>query len=241
MLNRTASFGARPPILNSPEELLVVLHGYMGHAGSARQCFFHANPNYTKRGREVVFLDAPIIKQVKNSSSRRQWFELPGYELGQPFVWPEESWSDLNQQATEFNNTLDDLLQQRNLSSQQLILMGFSQGGMLALHAGLRRAASPRAVIAMSCMLLIPSNYTCYERDVSSRPPVLLLHGGRDQIISSDQMIQTQRQLETLRVQTEFETVPNASHRMEQVCQMARIDKFLHGIAKPRSSSELNC
>ena len=39
-----------------------------------------------------------------------------------------------------------------------LALVGFSQGTMMALHVGLRRAAAPAAIVGYSGMLVLPDD-----------------------------------------------------------------------------------
>jgi phospholipase/carboxylesterase len=56
--------------------------------------------------------------------------------------------------------------------------MGFSQGAMTALHAGLRRKVPPRAVLAFSGGLLV-SDLPAQR----ARPPVLLVHGEEDEVV----------------------------------------------------------
>ena len=63
------------------------------------------------------------------------------------------------------------------LPPERLVLAGFSQGAMLALHLGLRRAVPPAAIIGFSGLLAGP------PPPEGSRPPVLLTHGDADTVI----------------------------------------------------------
>ena len=60
-----------------------------------------------------------------------------------------------------------------------MALVGFSQGTMMALHAGLRRAHRRQrssAIPASSCCPTEPRR-TLLPRDIKAKPPVLLIHG----------------------------------------------------------------
>jgi phospholipase/carboxylesterase len=63
--------------------------------------------------------------------------------------------------------------------------VGFSQGTMLALHAGLRRARAPAAILGYSGELVAPEHQ---DRAVPPKPggkppPILLIHGNQDEVI----------------------------------------------------------
>ena len=65
------------------------------------------------------------------------------------------------------------------LTASALALAGFSQGGMMSLHCGLRHAAPPAAIVSFSGALLRHDDLA----DGASYPPVLLVHGTDDQIV----------------------------------------------------------
>ena len=53
---------------------------------------------------------------------------------------------------------LDAELARRKLPPSALALVGFSQGTMMALHVGLRRAAAPAAIVGYSGMFVLPDD-----------------------------------------------------------------------------------
>lgn len=66
------------------------------------------------------------------------------------------------------------------LPDSALAVMGFSQGAMLALFAGLRGAPAPAAILAYSGALLAPASLAV---ELAQRPPVLLVHGEADGVV----------------------------------------------------------
>ena len=76
-------------------------------------------------------------------------------------------------------------LTRRNLPPSALALVGFSQGTMMALHVGLRRAVAPAAIVGYSGMLVTPNDgpAEAMAAEIKSRPPVLLVHGDSDELI----------------------------------------------------------
>ena len=90
----------------------------------------------------------------------REWFPLT-------FRDPNERWLGVNTAAPVLEAFLDAELARRNLPPQALALVGFSQGTMMALHVGLRRAVPPAAIVGYSGMLVMPRRR---DRRTPSRP-----------------------------------------------------------------------
>ena len=71
-------------------------------------------------------------------------------------------------------------LERAELPSDAVAMMGFSQGAMMVLHAGLRRNPPPRAILAYSGAM---RDGLELEADITGRPPVLLVHGEADDVV----------------------------------------------------------
>ena len=80
---------------------------------------------------------------------------------------------------------LDAELARHNLPPSALALVGFSQGTMMSLHVGLRRAVPPAAIVGYSGMLILEGDTDTegYKPQIRARPPVLLIHGDSDDLI----------------------------------------------------------
>ena len=68
------------------------------------------------------------------------------------------------------------------LPRDRLVLVGFSQGTMMALHVGLRRAVAPAGIVGYSGLLAGPEHLG----EITARPPILLVHGEADDLIPVD-------------------------------------------------------
>lgn len=71
-------------------------------------------------------------------------------------------------------------LDRLGLPADAVALMGFSQGAMMALHAGLRRRPPPRAILAYAGALLDTPDLAAA---CTGHPPVLLVHGEADEVV----------------------------------------------------------
>ena len=67
-----------------------------------------------------------------------------------------------------------------DLLPEQVVIFGFSQGTMKALHVAPRREDELAGVVGFSGRLLDPESLA---DEVQSRPPVLLLHGDEDDVV----------------------------------------------------------
>ena len=67
-----------------------------------------------------------------------------------------------------------------DLPQDAVALMGFSQGAMMALHAGLRRRPPPRGILAYAGALLDTPDLAAA---CTGHPPTLLVHGEEDEVV----------------------------------------------------------
>ena len=74
---------------------------------------------------------------------------------------------------------IDAKLARLALPADAYAIMGFSQGAMTALYAGLRRAVPPRAILAYSGRLLAADRLD----EANGKPPVVLVHGEVDEVV----------------------------------------------------------
>lgn len=107
----------------------------------------------------------------------RQWFPLTLRD-------PREFWRGVTYAAPGLEAFLDRELARHGLPASKLALVGFSQGAMMALHVGLRRAAAPAAILGYSGLLVLEDGRGPESlKPAGSVPPVLLVHGDRDEVV----------------------------------------------------------
>ncbi|HUZ63034.1 MAG TPA: phospholipase [Acetobacteraceae bacterium] len=91
-------------------------------------------------------------------------------------------------------------------------LMGFSQGAMTALFAGLRRPVAPRAILAFSGALLAPETLPV---EIANRAPTLLVHGEQDQVVPITRSQDAERTLREAGVPVETLWCPRLAHGID--------------------------
>jgi phospholipase/carboxylesterase len=141
----------------------------------------------------------------------RQWFALT-------FRDPEERWIGVNKAAPILERFLDAELARRALPPSALALVGFSQGTMMALHVGLRRASAPLAIVGYSGLLVEPpaAQAAKFAAEITSRPPVLLVHGDRDELIPVEALFHAANGLGALGVPVEWHVAAGIGHGIDQ-------------------------
>lgn len=108
---------------------------------------------------------------------------------------------------------IDATLADHGLGPDRLLLVGFSQGTMMALHVALRRAEAVAGIIGHSGMLAGPE---LLATEIRSRPPVLLTHGADDPLIPAVAMQQAETILAEAGVAIEAHVRPGLGHGIDQ-------------------------
>lgn len=118
---------------------------------------------------------------------------------------------------------VDHIAQKHNLSHSQIVLMGFSQGGLLALMTGLLYAPTIKGVIGASAVPLSINSALSID-EVKSLPPVLLTHGTDDDVVPYIGAQITQNTLKNLGCKVQMHTVAGMGHGIDDSSQQAMTD-----------------
>jgi phospholipase/carboxylesterase len=138
-------------------------------------------------GVRFVFPHAPVRPVTLNGGMRmRAWFDVRSLERGGAV-----DLEGIGQAARSVCALIADE-QARGVPAARIVLAGFSQGGAMALHVGLRHGERLAGIMGLSTFL--PTLATLErERDVANvTTPVFLAHGQDDPLIplESAQMLQ---------------------------------------------------
>jgi len=195
------------PRTGAARRLVVFLHGYGADGNDLIELGRVWQPFLS----DAAFVSPHAPEPCAGAPMGRQWFALT-------FRDPEERWKGVNAAAPILNRFLDAELGRRSLPASALALVGFSQGTMMALHVGLRRAPAPAAIVGYSGLFVLPNGAgpEAVVADVLARPPVLLIHGDRDELIPVQALFQATQALAALEVPTEWHISPGIGHGIDQ-------------------------
>src|SRR6202030_648262 len=107
---------------------------------------------------------------------------------------------------------IDESLEERALVSGELALVGFSQGTMMSLFVGLRRAEPVAGIVGFSGRLLAPE---LLASGLRSRPPILLFHGTEDPLVPYSSLAAAETTLKAAGVRVETVTSFGIGHSID--------------------------
>lgn len=185
-----------------PNALVILLHGYGSNGDDLISSAALVQPFLPDAG--FVAPEAP--SQIPHMANARQWWPIESFS-------PVERASGADAAASGLDMFITHELAQAQLPDDRLLLIGFSQGAMMALHVGLRRQQPIAGIIGISGMLVAPERLAA---DIRSRPPVLLVHGTEDQVVPFRSMEMASRTLAAVDVRVETHVSPGLGHSVAQ-------------------------
>jgi phospholipase/carboxylesterase len=195
------------PRSGKARQLVVFLHGY----GADGNDLIDIGRAWQGLLPDAAFVSPHAPEPCGQAPVGRQWFPLT-------FRNPDERWIGCNKAAPALDRFLDSELARRNLPPTALALVGFSQGTMMALHTGLRRAAAPAAIVGYSGIFVLPEKAAAGAAggEITARPPVLLIHGTEDDLIPAAALFQGAQALAALEVPVEWHLSEGIGHGIDQ-------------------------
>jgi phospholipase/carboxylesterase len=195
------------PRSGTAKQLVVFLHGY----GADGNDLIDIGRAWQQVLPDAAFVSPHAPQPCGQAPTRREWFPLTSRD-------PDERWTGVNAAAPPLNAFIDAELKRRSLPDSALALVGFSQGTMMALHLGLRRANAPAAIVGYSGMLVVPEDIDAdkFAAEIRSRPPVLLVHGDQDQLIPVQALMHATQGLAALEIPVEWHISAGVEHGIDQ-------------------------
>jgi phospholipase/carboxylesterase len=186
-----------------PRQLVVLLHG----VGADGHDLIELAPRWSQAAPEAVFVAPHAPFPYEGAPFGRQWFSIADRT-------PARMEAGVRHAARVLGRFLEAELAGRVLpASAPLVLMGFSQGAMTALFAGLRRRPAPTAILAYSGALLAPDSLAA---ELAGRPPVLLVHGEADETVPVAASRAAEQALRAAGVPVEAHYVPRLGHGIDE-------------------------
>jgi len=187
----------------APRSLVILLHGY----GSNGDDLIGLVPYWREALPDTLFLSPNAPQPCPGAPGGRQWWALESLS-------PEVRAAGVRVSAPVLNAYIDSQLAKYGLTEDRLALVGFSQGTMMALHVGPRRAKPIAGILGYSGMLADPD---ALAAEVVTKPPVLLVHGDADEVLPVSALYQAQTRLEALGFQTGTYVSPGLGHSVDDL------------------------
>lgn len=185
-----------------PDALVVLVHGY----GSNGADLISLAPLIQPVLPTAAFVAPNGPSQIPRMAAAHQWWPIETFSMA-------ERAAGASAAAPGLDAFLTAELQAADLTSERLLLIGFSQGTMMSLHVGLRRPDQVAGIIGISGMLVAPDRL---EAEIRSRPPVLLIHGTADDVVPFQSMDLAETALKGAGVPVEKHALPGVGHSVDQ-------------------------
>lgn len=161
----------------TPKATIIWLHGL----GADGHDFTHIVPELQIPERlalRFIFPHAPIRPITVNNGYRmRGWYDITGFSLAS---------REDEAGITETAQAIHKLIQHENnlgIPSNKIILGGFSQGGAIALHTGLRYPETLAGIMALSTYLPLAAKLPVERQAANQATSIFLAHGISDSVI----------------------------------------------------------
>lgn len=152
--------------------VVVFLHGY---GANGADLLGLADP-LSDHLPDTLFIAPDAPENCAGSPMGFQWFPIPWIDGSSE----EEAERGMQAAADDVNAFLDAILVDEDLLPEQMVLFGFSQGTMMALHVAPRREDEIAGIVAFSGRLMSPD---LLKDETLSRPAILLVHGDADDVV----------------------------------------------------------
>jgi phospholipase/carboxylesterase len=183
-----------------PKQLVVLCHG----VGADGRDMIELAPIFGPALPDALFIAPDAPESYDMAPFGRQWFSIGNID-------PDKLGQGVRSAAEALDAFLDAELVRLGLSSYALI--GFSQGAMTALFAGLRRPQAPAAILAYSGALIDPQSLSA---EIKNHAPVLLAHGEADDIVPAFRSRDAAVLLRAAGVPAQLVFSPNLGHSIDE-------------------------
>jgi len=186
----------------NPKAAVIWLHG-LGADGHDFEPIVPELIGPGERALRFVFPHAPIRPVTLNGGfAMRAWYDLVSLERR----GPEDEAGIRASQAT-----VEELIRRENargIATSSIVLAGFSQGGALALFAGIRYGEKLAGIMGLSCYLLLAGRLAAERAAANQATPIFLAHGLQDPIVAPLLGEQARAILEAAGYPVEWHTYP---------------------------------
>ncbi|MEO9079123.1 MAG: dienelactone hydrolase family protein [Rhodanobacter sp.] len=165
-----------------------------------------------------VFPHAPVMPvTINNGMPMRAWYDIVGFDLQ---ARQDEAGVRSSMREVE---ALIAREHDRGVPSERIVLAGFSQGGAIALAAGLCHAQKLAGIVALSTYLPITAVVTAERHAANAATPIFWGHGSADPVVLMQRGVDARDLLQSLGYTVDWHTYP-MTHAVcaEEIAELRR-------------------
>ncbi|WP_397544359.1 dienelactone hydrolase family protein [Roseovarius salis] len=171
-MTRVLQAGRKGPHSGTTRSVVVFLHGYGANGADLLGLADILGEHLP----DTLFVAPDAPEAIPMMPGGYQWFPIPWIDGSSE----EAAERGMMAAAQDLDAFLDALMVDEDVLPEQVVLFGFSQGTMMALHVAPRRDDEMAGIVGFSGRLLSPD---LLKEEVQSRPPVMLIHGDQDDVV----------------------------------------------------------
>lgn len=181
--------------------IVLLLHGY----GSNGADLISLAPHWQQVLPDTLFLAPDAPEHCPGAPGGYQWWDLSTLSV-------EALAAGAARVAPALNAYIDEQLERHGLAEDRLVIVGFSQGTMMALHVGPRRERQVAGIVGYSGML---TDALSLSHELRTKPPVLLIHGTADPVVPIAAMHKAKSELQRLGLDVTAHASPGLEHSID--------------------------
>lgn len=204
--------------IKNVSKLVVFLHGYNSNIGDVEP---YAEMLAHKLSDTLIIVPEANAACERNPQ-KKQWYALTDVDPDRRRRKPETPTDEIvaiynrtgqriSKIAKEINSFITALQKQYKVTNKNTYIMGFSQGAMLAIFAGLTRRYKLGGIFPFAGIVC---GKDMLEKELSSRPDVYLFHGTHDLSVQYKTLDFTKEWLETHGIFWEAVEYDGIEHRL---------------------------
>lgn len=129
-------------------------------------------------GIRFVFPNAkPRPVTINNGMTMRAWYDIKGMAIAD-----KQDAEGIRDSAAEIEQLIAREAE-RGVAPESIVIAGFSQGGAIALHTGVRHADRLAGIMGLSTYLPLADSLATEASDANRATPVLMAHGSQDPVV----------------------------------------------------------
>ena len=185
---------------NKPQQVIVLCHGYGGDGKDISALAI----NWQRFLPDALFLCPNAPETCSINPKGYQWFDLT--------IEKEEIILEKSLIAEKkLNIFLDQVCDNLQLEPINLALVGFSQGCMISIQAGLKRKKKVNSLIGYSGKVI---NQKHLSDNINSKPKIFLMHGENDTIVSPTHLLEAKEYLKNHGINAKIKMFKNCEHKI---------------------------
>jgi len=201
MINYNLDVTSVMPLSQSkPKQAIILCHGYGGDGKDISSLAI----NWQRFLPNSIFLcpNAPEVCSI--NSQGYQWFDLTSEK--------EEIILEKSLIAEEkLSLFLDQVLDNLQLETKNIALVGFSQGCMIAIQTGIKKKIQINCLIGYSGKII---NQSHLSNNINSKPKIFLMHGEFDTIVPPIHLLEAKEYLRNNGINVKIKMFKNCEHKI---------------------------